>query len=171
MHVAHRSEDLLVVEHCPSTLGALLVALAVVGPVILFHVLSVEGLLPTLLAIFMVDFPILVIFAIGVRRLMIVLDRRRNRLSLHERSIFRDRAMERPLAALVRAERETNLTHLPYLPPHGNYHRTVLVLAENRELCRVPVTSVYLLGPSAKRAARAINAFLGRPLDSETPQV
>ena len=28
---------------------------------------------------------------------------------------------------------------------------------------------VYLVGPSARRAARAINAWLGRPLDSRAP--
>jgi hypothetical protein len=171
MHVAHCSEDLLVVEHRPSMLGALLVAAAVGGPFVLFHTLSIEGLLPTLLAVFMIDFPLLVLFAVAVRRLMIVLDRRRNRLSLHERSLFRDREFERPLAALVRAEEETNWTQLPYLPPHGSYRRAILVLAEDRQLCRVPVTSVYLVGPSARRTARAINAFLGRPLDFKAPRV
>jgi hypothetical protein len=171
MYVIHASEDLLVIEHCPSTLGGLLVVLAVAGPFALFHTLSVEGVGPTLLAIFMVDFPILALFTVAVRRLMIVLDRRRGRLSLHERSLFRDRALERPLAALVRAERETNWTGVPFLPPHGRCHRAVLVLREDRRLRRVPVTSVFLAGPSARRAARAINAFLGRALDSEAPRV
>jgi hypothetical protein len=171
MHVAHRSRDLLVVEHCPKLLGAVLVTIAVAGPFALFHALAVEGWLPTLLAIFMIDFPVLVLFTVAVRRLLIVLDRRRNRLSLHERSVFRDRAIERPLAALVRAERETNWTRIPFLPAHGRYHRAVLVLAEDRQLCRVPVTSVFLVGPSARRVARAINAFLGRELDSEAPRV
>jgi hypothetical protein len=171
MHVAHASENLLVVEHCPRALGAGLVVLAVGGPLVLFHALAVEGLVPTLLALFMIDFPVLVLFAVAVRRLMIVLDRPGNRLCLRERSLFRDREIERPLAALVRAERETNWTHIPFLPPHGRYQRAVLVLAEDRRLNRVPVTSVYLCGPSARRAARAINAFLGRALDSEPPRV
>lgn len=171
MHVAHRSDTLLVVEHCPRLLGAALVAVAVAGPFLLFHALAVEGLLPILLAVFIVDFPVVVLFTVAVRRLLIVLDRRRDRLSLHERSVFRDRAFERPLAALVRAERETNWTRVPFLPPHGRYQRAVLVLAEDRQLCRVPVTSVFLLGPSARRAARAINGFLGRELDSEAPRV
>jgi hypothetical protein len=171
MHVAHCCENLLVVEHCPFLLGASLVAGAVAGPFLLFHTLSVEGIVPTLLAVFMIDFPLFVLFAVGVRRLLIVLDRSRNRLSLRERSLFRDRAIECPLAALVRAERETNWTYLPWLPPQGDTHRAVLVLAEDRHLSRVPVTSVYLLGSSARRAARAINAFLGRPLDSEAPRV
>jgi hypothetical protein len=171
MHVAHASEDLLVVEHCPRALGVLIVALAVSGPLLLFRAVSVEGVVPTLLALFMIDFPLLVLFAVAVRRLMIVLDRRGDRLWLHERSVFRDRAFERPLGALVRAERETNWTRVPFLPPHGRYHRAVLVLNEDRQLCRVPVTSVYLCGPSAARAARAINAFLGRALDTEAPRV
>lgn len=171
MYVAHLSEELLVVEHCPTTLGTVLVTIAVAGPMVPLYALAVEGLLPTLLAVFMVDFPVLVLFAVGVRRLMIVLDRRRNLLSVHERSIFRDRAIERPLGALVRAERQTNFTHLPHLPPHGSTHRAVLVLAENSELRRVPVTSVFLPGSSARCAARAVNAFLGRPLDFETPRV
>jgi hypothetical protein len=171
MHVAHASPDLLVIEHCPTTLGAALVALAVAGPFALFHALSVDGVIPTLLAVFIVDFPILALFTVAVRRLMIVLDRRGGRLSLHERSVFRDRALERPLAALVRAERETNWTGVPFLPPHGRCHRAVLVLAEDRRIRRVPVTSVFLAGPSARRAARAINAFLGRALDSEAPRV
>jgi hypothetical protein len=45
----------------------------------------------------------------------------------------------------------------------------VLVVAEDRRLMRVPVTSVFLAGPSARRAAQAINAWLGRPLDSKRP--
>ena len=171
MHVVHVSRDLLVVEHCPRALGAGLVALAVGGPLALFHALAVEGLGPMLLALFMVDFPVLVLFAVAVRRLMIVLDRPANRLSLRERSLFRDRALERPLAALVRVERETNWTGIPFLPPHGRYQRAVLVLAEDRRLHRVPVTSVDLCGPSARRATRAINAVLGRALDSEPPRV
>jgi hypothetical protein len=171
MHVAHASHDLLVIEHCPRTLGSLLVALAVAGPFALFHTLAVEGLGPTLLAIFMVDFPVLALFTVAVRRLMIVLDRRRGRLSLHERSIFRDRALEQPLETLIRAERETNWTGVPFLPPHGRVHRTVLVLRDDRRLRRVPITSVFLAGPSAGRAARAINAFLGRDLDSQVPRV
>jgi hypothetical protein len=171
MHIAHASEELLVIEHCPTTLGAALVTVAVAGPFALFHALSVDGIVPTLLAVFMVDFPVLVVFTVAIRRLMIVLDRRRGRLSLHERSLFRDRAFERPLDALVRAERETNWTGVPFLPRHGRWHRAVLVLAEDRELRRVPVTSVFLAGPSARRAARAINAFLGRALDSEVPRV
>lgn len=171
MHVAHASENLLVIEHCPHMLGATLAMLAVAGPFALFHAWSVEGLLPTLLAVFMVDFPVLALFAVTVRRLMIVLDRRRGRLLLRERGLFRDRALERPLDALVRAERETNWTGIPHLPPHGRWHRAVLVLREDRRLRRVPVTSVFLVGPSARRAARAINAFLGRALDSEAPRV
>lgn len=169
MHIAHRCDELLVVEHCPTLLAFALVATAVAGPFALFHVLAVEGLVPTLLAVFMIDFPVLVLFTVAVRRLMIVLDRQRNRLSLRERSVFRDRAVDRPLAALVRAERETNWTGVPFLPDHGHYHRAVLVLAEDRLLRRVPVTSVYLLGPSARRAAQAINGWLGRPLDSQAP--
>jgi hypothetical protein len=171
MHVAHASDDLLVLEHCPRTLGAGLVAIAVAGPLALFHALSVDGVIPTLLAVFMVDFPVLALFTVAVRRLLIVLDRHRGRMSLHERSLFRDRAIERPLDALVRAERETNFTGVPFLPPHGRCHRAVLVLKEDRELRRVPVTSVFLVGPSARRAARAINGFLGRALDSEGPRV
>lgn len=171
MHVAHASEDLLVIEHCPRLLAGLLVALAVAGPLALLHALSVDSALPTALAIFMIDFPVLALFTVSVRRLMIVLDRRRGHLSLRERSLFRDRALERPLDALVRAERETNWTGVPFLPPHGRFHRAVLVLKEERRLRRVPVTSVFLVGPSARRAARAINAFLGRALDSEAPRV
>jgi hypothetical protein len=169
MHVAHASENLLVIEHCPRLLGTGLAALAVAGPFALFHALPVAGLLPTLLAVFMVDFPVLALFTVAVRRLMIVLDRRRGHLVLRERSLFRDRALECPLAALIRAERETNWTGIPHLPPHGRWHRAVLVLREDRRLRRVPVTSVFLVGPSARRAARAINAFLGRALDSEVP--
>ena len=171
MHVAHACDDLLVIEHCPRALGALLVGVAVAGPLALFHAWSVVGVIPTLLAIFMVDFPVLALFSVAMRRLMIVLDRRRGRLSLRERSLFRDRALERPLDALIRAERETNWTGVPFLPPHGRCHRAVLVLREERSLRRIPVTSVFLVGPSARRAARAINAFLGRALDSEAPRV
>jgi hypothetical protein len=171
MYVAHASDDLLILEHCPRVLGAALVTLAVAGPFALFHALSVDGVVPTLLAVFIVDFPVLALFTVGVRRLMVVLDRPRGKLSLHERSLFRDRALERPLASLVRAERETNWTGVPFLPPHGRCHRAVLVLAEDRRLRRIPLTSVYLVGPSARRAARAINAFLGRALDSEAPRV
>lgn len=169
MRVVHQCEDLLVVEHCPRTLGVLLVALAVGGPWMLFGAMAVEGVLPTLLAVFTIDFPLMVIFSVAVRRLMIVLDRRSNTLALHERSVFRDRWMEKPLATLIRAERETNFTCIPFLPDHGQYHRAVLVLAEDQRLRRVPVTSVFLVGPSARRAARAINGWLGRPLDSKTP--
>lgn len=171
MHVAHASQDLLILEHCPRTLGAGLVAAAVAGPLALFHVLSVDGLAPTLLAVFIVDFPVFALFTVAVRRLTIVLDRRQGQLSLHERSLFRDRTVERPLAALVRAERETNWTGVPFLPPHGRWHRAILVLKEDRLLRRVPVTSVFLAGPSALRVARAINGFLGRRLDSEVPRV
>jgi hypothetical protein len=45
------------------------------------------------------------------------------------------------------------------------------VLREDRRLHRIPVTSVFLVGPSARRTAREINAFLGRALDSEVPPV
>ena len=169
MHVAHACKDLLVIEHCPHRLGAALAMLAVAGPFALFNALSVEGLLPTLLAVFMVDFPVFALFTVAVRRLMIVLDRGHGRLVLRERSLFRERALERPLDTLVRAERETNWTGVPHLPPHGRCHRAVLGLREDRLLRRVPVTSVFLVGPSARRAARAINAFLGRALDSEVP--
>jgi hypothetical protein len=171
MHIIHDTDDLLVLEHCPRALGAALVAVAVAGPFALFHALPVEGVGPTFLAVFMVDFPVLALFTVAVRRLLVVLDRRRGRLSLHERSVFRDRALERPLETLVRAERETNWTGVPFLPPHGRCHRAVLVLKEDRRLRRVPLTSVFLLGPSARRAARAINRFLGRGLDSEVPRV
>lgn len=169
MHVAHRSPDLLVVEHCPKTIGTLLIALATGGPFLLLRVVEVEGLGPMLLAVFMVDFPLLVIFTVAVRRLMIVLDRRRGRLALHERSLFRHRWVERPLGTLVRAERETNPAGIPFLPDRSHYHRAVLVLAENRRLTRVPVTSVFLIGPSGREVARTINGWLGRPLDSDTP--
>jgi len=169
MHVVHRSEDLLVVEHCPTAMGAALVVVAVAGPYLLFRMLEVDGVLAFLLAVFIIDFPLLVIFAVGVRRLMIVLDRRRDRLALHERSVFRDRRLQTPLRALVRAEHETNFAGIPFLPDHGHYHRAVLVLADDRRLRRVPVTSVFLVGPSAHRAARAINGWLGRPLDSTAP--
>ncbi len=169
MHVAHQTEDLLVVEHCPRALGALLIAFAVTGPWLLFHRLNVEGALPTALGVFMIDFPVVVLFTVAVRRIVIVLDRNADRMALFERSVFRNRRMERPLDTLVRAERETNFTGIPFLPAHGHCHRAVLVVAEDRRLTRVPVTSVFLLGQSARRAAQAINGWLGRPLDSKGP--
>lgn len=150
-------------------MGWMLIGLAVAGPWLLFRNLAVEGVVPILLAVFMIDFPLLVVFSVVVRHLTVVLDRAGDRVALRERSLFRDRALDRPLSCLVRAERETNFARIPFLPPHGSYHRAVLVVAEDRRLCRVPVSSVYLLGPGARRVARAINGWLGRPLDRDGP--
>lgn len=169
MHVAHHTDDLLVVEHQPWTLAWLLTAAAIAGPWALFQALGVTGIGPTLLAVFTVDFPLFVLFTVYVRRLQVTLDRTRDDLHLHERSLLRDRDLHLPLSALVRAERETNWKRLPWLPKHGQTHRAVLIVARDRHLTRCPVSSVYLVGPSARRAARAINAWLGRPLDSRAP--
>lgn len=169
MHVAHRTEDILIVEHRPWTVAWSLTATAVAGPWLLFHGLGVSGIGPTLLAVFIINFPVFALFTVYVRRLQVVLDRTRDDLHLHERSLLRDRDLHLPLASLVRAEHETNWQAIPWLPKHGRTHRAVLVVARDRTLARCPVTSVFLAGPSARRAARAINAWLGRPLDSRAP--
>jgi hypothetical protein len=166
MHIAHRTEDLLIVEHRPTTLAWAITLLAVAGPLTAFRWLGVEGLGPTLLAVFTLDFPLLVLFLVSVRRLQIVLDRRAGTLRLHERSVAQDRRLSIPLDCLVRAERETSLRRLPFLPPRGHFHRAVLVVAAGRELRRYPVTSVFLIGPAqARRAATAVNDWLCRSVD------
>ena len=126
-------------------------------------------MVPTLLTVFMVDFPLLVLFIAYIRRLQIVLDRRSGDVRLHELSLAQDRRLTMPLTCLVRAERETNYRRLPWLPKHGSFHRAVLVVSDSQELRRYPVTSVFLLGPSARAAANAINGWLGRPLDRQMP--
>ena len=168
MYVAHKSDDLLVLEHQPWVEGALIALLAFIGPFMMFRALPIEGLIPSLLAIFAVDFPLFALFFAYVRRLQLVLDRQSGEIKLHELSIGQDRILKMPLASLVRAERETRMRYMPYLPKHGSFHRAVLIVKDEKELTRYPVTSVFLLGTSARRAARAINAWLGRSLDLKT---
>lgn len=168
MRVTHHSRSLLIVEYCPWTTGWFLISLALLGPWLLFRWLPVEGLMPTLLAVFAVDFPVFALFTVYVRRLQIQLDRGEGDLRVRERSLLRDREVRLPLSSLVWAERETNYKRIPFLPPHGQVHRAVLVVVEDRLLRRYPVSSVFLLGPSARRTADAVNRWLGRKLDSGT---
>ncbi len=162
MHVARQSGEELILEHRPWLTGAVLIALAVGGPLALSATLRIDTLVPFFLAVFIFGFPALALFAVYVRRLLVVLDRRHDRLRLHERSLLRDRVCEVPLSRFAWAERETRFVHMPFLPRHGRFHRAVLVFADKGRLSRLPLTSVFLVGPSARKAVSALNRWTGR---------
>lgn len=162
MHVARRSSEQLILEHRPWITGFLLIALAVGGPWALAKLLGVDALFPFALTLFIFCFPAFVLFAAYVRRLLVVLDRNSDRVLVHERSLWRDRKREIPLSRLVWTERETRYVHMPFLPRHGRFHRAVFVVSEKGRLRRLPMTSVFLVGPGARLAVGTINRWTGR---------
>lgn len=169
MEVLHRSRDRLEIEHYPEEAITAMVAGAVFLPWYLLHVLDAHGFAATLLATFIVDFPLGIAMLVHLRSVRILFDRTADLAYVEERGIVAARNLAVPLSSVARIEHQTKHDSGLYLPAQGKDHRAVLVIAGDRAQYCYPVTTVFLPGRTAFGIADAVNRWMGREVLVQTP--
>ncbi len=95
-----------------------------------------------------------------VERLQIILDRREGMITLRRRTVLKYQLRQFPLDGLLRAEVQTTISRKDGRT--RQLYRPALVIAEDDDEKRHPVTEVYANGPAAERLVKAINAWIAQ---------